>query len=452
MAVASAGLRVNRRIPSRSGCGGVTAVTVPSAATWQVVPAGQVPSRTAVMPVRRPVSRMPASRPAGHCSPEVISVTPGPLASGAGPGSGRSPVLCAARVRARVRVRLSRSPRASSRVAGTARPGIAAGSVPGSSRAASAAGMIAAGSPAWPGGAWASRLARIARAAGPGAGAGQAEAAESGDVDGSLAAVGTDTERDRAGLPGGPGRGRYRRRQAAGVRAGRGGGAVRVARPGLASCGPGPGSAAGGFPVSGPAAGVRDRAARRRAPMASGSGGEPGGGLPGGPRRGRYRRRRWTAASASAAAIMTATAIPASAPDGSRTATWPGCAPRDGVLPRRGRSPALGRPGGPGGRSGRAAAAGCCGPGAARVRGGAAAAGLGDQQHPAGLDQGGVGEGTAAGLGPALVEAEDLLPVPGVAEEPGGDVPQVIAVLDAVGPRAARRCPRAGRATPARRL
>ena len=39
------------------------------------------------------------------------------------------------------------------------------------------------------------------------------------------------------------------------------------------------------------------------------------------------------AARVSAAATMTATPIPIRAPDGSPTATRPGCAPRDGVLP-----------------------------------------------------------------------------------------------------------------------
>ena len=65
MAAASAAAMVNRRAPSRSGLGGVTAVTVPSGATWQVTPAGQAPSRTAPVPVRRPASRI-AAQPAGR--------------------------------------------------------------------------------------------------------------------------------------------------------------------------------------------------------------------------------------------------------------------------------------------------------------------------------------------------------------------------------------------------
>ena len=108
---------------------------------------------------------------------------------------------------------------------------------------------------------------------------------------------------------------------------------------------------------------------------------------------------------------MTATAIPASAPDGSgtavrarvrgprrrRAAAWPG--PRRGGRPARARETARA-----GGGAVRARARGGRAPGAGRRRPG----GGRDQQYPAGLDQAGVGEGTAAGLGPALVEAEDL--------------------------------------------
>ena len=90
MAAASAAAMVNRRAPSRSGLGGVTAVTVPSAATWQVTPAGQEPSRTAPAPVRRPASRIAASRRAEPGSGAAISVTPGPAAPGAGPAPARS--------------------------------------------------------------------------------------------------------------------------------------------------------------------------------------------------------------------------------------------------------------------------------------------------------------------------------------------------------------------------
>jgi hypothetical protein len=62
---------------------------------------------------------------------------------------------------------------------------------------------------------------------------------------------------------------------------------------------------------------------------------------------------------------MTATAIPIKAPDGSRTATRPGCAARDGVLPPED-GPALGAPrDGPAVRG--AGSAGCegCGDGLA---------------------------------------------------------------------------------------
>ena len=81
------------------------------------------------------------------------------------------------------------------------------------------------------------------------------------------------------------------------------------------------------------------------------------------------------------------------------------------------------RPGGPGsGR--RAPVPGWPGCGAGACRGG-----LRDQQHPAGDDQVGVGEGTAVRLGLPLVELVDLVPVLGVAEEPLGDVPQVVVFL-----------------------
>ncbi len=69
----------------------------------------------------------------------------------------------------------------------------------------------------------------------------------------------------------------------------------------------------------------------------------------------------------------------------------------------------------------------------------------GQQQDPAGVDEAGVGEGAAVRLRFAGVEAEQLVPVLAVAEEPGGDVPQVIAWHDAVDPGPGHRSVAAGR-------
>ena len=133
---------------------------------------------------------------------------------------------------------------------------------------------------------------------------------------------------------------------------------------------------------------------------------------------------------------MTATAIPIRAPDGSRTATWGGCAARArrAAASRRSGLGAVrdGRAVGSADREGRGdgsgcqgrAAPGCPGPGAARLRGarvrggGVPGGGLWNQQHPAGEDQIGVGEGAAVRLGSPLVELVDLVPILGVAEEP----------------------------------
>ena len=84
---------------------------------------------------------------------------------------------------------------------------------------------------------------------------------------------------------------------------------------------------------------------------------------------------------------------------------------------------------------------------------------LGDQQHPAGDDQVRVGEGAAVGLGFPLVELVDLVPVLGVAEEPLGDVPQVVVSPGPGRPsawpgpccRCSRRGPRVRRLRPAAR-
>ena len=265
MAAASAGPRVNRRTWSRSGCAGVTAVTVPSAATWQVIPAGQLPSRTAAAPGRRPECRMPASRRAADGAPAAaISVAAGPA----------SPWLASSLARAQVSRRTSISSRAASSDGGTDRPGIAAGSVPGSSLAASAAGMmIAAGSPAGPGGAWASRLARIARAAASAPGPARPRPAARM----VLASARLPSARMPSGTAPAPGPG---------------GGNTPGPVPGgpggaLASCRSGYGSAAGASPGSGPVAGSCARAARRRVRMTSGSGGVSGCRPPGSPGRGR---------------------------------------------------------------------------------------------------------------------------------------------------------------------
>ena len=135
-------------------------------------------------------------------------------------------------------------------------------------------------------------------------------------------------------------------------------------------------------------------------------------------------------ARVSAAATMIATEIPMSAPDGRCTATGRGCGcvlagDGDGVLPERGRC-------GRGRRAGRARWRGAPvvvgGPGAV------VAAGRCQQQDPAGVDEAGVGEGVAVGLGFAGVEAEQLVPALAVAQEPGGDLPQVISGHDPVGP------------------
>ena len=291
MAAASAGPRVNRRIPSRSGFGGVTAVTVPSAATWQVIPAGQAPSRTAAMPVRRPASRMPGqpavrALPAGGDQRDARPARAGSRAGvrqvvvrapAAGPGSAW---------------RLSSSSRAASSVAGTARPGIAgragAGQQPGG-----VGGRDDHGGQPGLGGRGLGEQAGEDRAGGRlGAGAGQAEAAEGGDVDGGLAAR-------RRGCRAGPCR--------AAARAGRGAPAPAAARccwvprrarrrrrprpaPGRLRTGRGTGRRRPGPRYPGPGfrlgAGA-GRAARRRALMTSGSGGVSGSRLLGGPGRGR---------------------------------------------------------------------------------------------------------------------------------------------------------------------
>ena len=298
MAAASAAPRVNRRVPSRSGLGGVTAVTVPSAPTWQVTPAGQAPSRTAPVPVRRPASRIPASRRAVPWPGAAISVTPGPAAPGAGPASAGS---SAPLRRARVSWRASSSLRAASSVAGTARPGIVAGPAPGSSRAASAAGMIRAGSPVPAGGAWASRAARIARAAGSAPGPVRPRPPRAAIS--MSTGVSASSPRTPAGtVPGGSSR-------RAGC-SGPGSGASPGSWPGAAvppsASGAGrasyrsaygsrqsgrrrPGRRPGRCPGPGlrPAAGAGGRAARRRALMTSGSGGVSGWRVLGGPGRGR---------------------------------------------------------------------------------------------------------------------------------------------------------------------
>ena len=234
MAAASAAPRVNRRIPSRSGFGGVTAVTVPSAATWQVTPAGQAPSRTAAMPVRRPASRIPASRRAGPCPVAAISVTPGPACAGRRAGvrqvvvrEVRAAEACQGELEA-FQFAEGGIERAGDGQAGD-RGGLGAGQQPGGVGGGDDRG----GQPGLAGRGLGEQGGEDRAGGRLGAGAGQAEAAEGRDVDGGLGAVAADAERDRAGrqlAPGGVLRPRLR--HAARVLAGRGGAvAVRV-RPG----------------------------------------------------------------------------------------------------------------------------------------------------------------------------------------------------------------------------
>ena len=217
MAAASAGPRVNRRIPSRSGFGGVTAVTVPSAATWQVVPAGQGPSRTAAMPVRRPASRI-AGQPAGRALPAGGDQRDARPARAAAPGRRRPG-------------RRPRSPQPGQGQhggfqlveGGLERGGDGQAGDRGAAGAGQQPGGVGGrddhgGQPGL-GGRGLGEQGGEDRAGGRlGAGAGQAEAAEGGDVDGGLAVVAADAERDRAGRQLGPGGAlRLRLRRAAGV-------------------------------------------------------------------------------------------------------------------------------------------------------------------------------------------------------------------------------------------
>ena len=123
-----------------------------------------------------------------------------------------------------------------------------------------------------------------------------------------------------------------------------------------------------------------------------------------------------------------------SAPDGRCTATGRecGCAPvpaGDGTPPE----PCRARPG----RRWCGRARWCGRPGAVvpgRGGGTVVAACWREQQDPAGVDEARLGERTAVRLRFAFVEAEQLVPALTVAEEPGGDRPQVIAGHHAVNP------------------
>ena len=267
----------------------MTAVTVPSAATWQVTPAGQAPSRTAPVPVRRPASRI-AAQPAGRAR--------------LGGGDQRDARPCRARCRAGVGqvavVRAAEPGQGELEGFQFGEGGLQGG---GDGQAGDGGGAGAGqqpggvdgrddhgGQPA-PGGRGLGEQGGEDRAGGRrGAGAGQAEAAEGRDVDadGGLGVVAADADRDRAGrqlAPGGVLRSRLRR--VAGVRAGRCGAvAVRV-RPGAGLVQVEVRVAGVRLPASGPPAGSGGRAARRRALMTSGSGGVSGASVLGGPGRGR---------------------------------------------------------------------------------------------------------------------------------------------------------------------
>ena len=291
MAAASAAPRVNRRIPSRSGFGGVTAVTVPSAATWQVTPAGQVPSRTAAA-ARAAAGVQDAAQPrrAGLARWRRSAWRPALPRRGRAAGRRRSP-RSAPRGPGQGELEASSSPRAASSVAGTARPGIAAG------RRRAAAGrrrrreMIAAGSPvrggrglgeqggedrAGGGGAPGPVRPRPPRAAmstaaslrrrGCRAGSCRAAARAGRGAPAPAAALSGSLPGAAVLSPSRPARGRASYRSRYGSAAGASG-----VRPASSSGGPGGGG----------------RAARRRALMTSGSGGVSGCRVLGGPGRGR---------------------------------------------------------------------------------------------------------------------------------------------------------------------
>ena len=166
-AVVSASPRWNSRMPSRDRSADVMA---PSAATWQVAPGGQSPSRIPATPALWPACSTAASRALAARAGDAISAAAGSGGAAGSPG-GSSPVSQEPDMRARRTMRASAWSRAASREGVMIRPGRPAPLRssrwwPGSSRAVSAAGMItSAGPPGWPGTARASRPARIARAA-----------------------------------------------------------------------------------------------------------------------------------------------------------------------------------------------------------------------------------------------------------------------------------------------
>ena len=165
--------------------------------------------------------------------------------------------------------------------------GSSARPAPGSSRAASAAGMITAGSPVSPGGAWASRAARIARAAGsaPGPVRPRPPRAAMSMSTAASAVVAADADRDRAGRQLAPGG--VRRSPSAGALPGSGPGAaalvavrvrlgaglvqvgvrvfgVRSSPSGLSRAASGPGSGRRWRGAGGAAQGADDLGQRRR--------------------------------------------------------------------------------------------------------------------------------------------------------------------------------------------
>ena len=151
-------------MPSSAGS---AEVTIPSAVTWQVLPGGHSPSTIPATARRRPDSSTPRSRwlARGGVAISTVAGNAGaaPSCPVLSPGSG-SPVWRARRTR-----RASAWSRAASRVGVMTRPGTdtpVRPSGPGNRTAASAAVMMTSAGPAgWPGSAWASRPARIARAA-----------------------------------------------------------------------------------------------------------------------------------------------------------------------------------------------------------------------------------------------------------------------------------------------
>ena len=158
---------------------------MPSAATWQVTPGGQVPSRIAAMPRPRPESRMPRSRWRGRDQWWRSARQPGPASAGV---PGASPVRRRRRVAPVARAMAQRQGfhfierRVS--VARTADAGdlgrFLAGEQPGGVGCGDDDRGSHPGRGAW---AWASRAGEDRAGGGGCAGAGQAEAAEGSDVE-----------------------------------------------------------------------------------------------------------------------------------------------------------------------------------------------------------------------------------------------------------------------------